>query len=798
MFTLIKLAIVSICFPVISGQAITRMKRIQGETYFGSESLLKSLNPVFEFYKSLFTLPTEDMHIHIKVKTDIQPIYYKYKAIVIFLDPSLFKTIAQLNTSAFSNVEEVWMMVLPDKNEVGSLVDLDGICSVFAKNKRLHLIDIHSQLIVNMRSYINISQLELLNIEMNSIWFPLTKICSQKLLYLRCKYHDTFKPFSVFRILKNKNLIYVELDVNDDKTKPGDFSRDFFLPDHLQNLRVLEINILKSYFSFSVELWVQAALLHQNITFLALQNKIYLINSLDFAHITHFRLRNTNLFFRRVSQYQPASGDNDIGLPLSPNLLEYHGTLMDFDFFSAFVYFLMITNSNSMRTYTFENVVSEKIYFLNNKLTVLKMTHATGIDMISGGKYRNGSLLNSDIRGLQNLKEIWWDGLDYSPAHNYRYLLDYIMAINLPSVQLLSLQRNKLTVPEHFELCHGLKNLETVNLASNEITGLPHLIFKDCTKLRFIDLSNNKIKILSGLVRHSLLDHPHLKMDLSSNPLICSCHADAIDTIKWLNDQKHRHKNIDMYMCTNYEDMSRRQITGINIDSHTDSCERWSVLKIIFLVFVTNITCMLLVIMIYLCRKYRYRLLNLLYKSKGFCNGKRGHKFDFTMYLIYSREDSLWVYDTLIDILENEHGITCCVPDRDFPGIGFMSDIVVRFMDESQFFLAVLSENSINKPWVKFQLERARDHELRENKRIFYVKIGDLGNNIPSHIRQVLDSKIHINWPANVDSAGKRRKFSDKLVGSIRNEQLCVPCLCCHSLNTETLTDSMVMEPLAY
>ena len=172
--------------------------------------------------------------------------------------------------------------------------------------------------------------------------------------------------------------------------------------------------------------------------------------------------------------------------------------------------------------------------------------------------------------------------------------------------------------------------------------------------------------------------------------------------------------------------------------------------------------------------------------------------FDFTLYLIYSSDDRFWVYDILMDIVENVHGIKCCIHERDFPGSGFLSDIIPQYMERSQFFVAVLSERSIKKRWIRFQLEHARDMELKENRKIFYVKLGDLRNDVPAYIQQVLDSKIFMNWPVNVEDTVKRRKFIDKLIESIRKEQLLAPCLCCMSTSDVTFNDYTEMQPLTY
>ena len=65
--------------------SISRMEPILGCTYFGSEALLKCKNKEFEYYKSLFTLPTEDMHFDLNDSMiDINELDNDLEAIVIF------------------------------------------------------------------------------------------------------------------------------------------------------------------------------------------------------------------------------------------------------------------------------------------------------------------------------------------------------------------------------------------------------------------------------------------------------------------------------------------------------------------------------------------------------------------------------------------------------------------------------------------------------------------------------------------------------------------------------------------
>ena len=154
----------------------------------------------------------------------------------------------------------------------------------------------------------------------------------------------------------------------------------------------------------------------------------------------------------------------------------------------------------------------------------------------------------------------------------------------------------------------------------------------------------------------------------------------------------------------------------------------------------------------------------------------RNVTFKFDLFLSYCREDQDWVHQILVPELEDVHGLTCCVHFRDFPVRGQLSRVIHEFMDDSRYVLIVMSRHSVNKRWPSFELTRAQDLARTQAKTVFYVKLGDLGDDVTPEVKQVLDSEIYIEWPDDVCSAQWVDRFFERLVGAIRDEQVCGDC----------------------
>ena len=236
-----------------------------------------------------------------------------------------------------------------------------------------------------------------------------------------------------------------------------------------------------------------------------------------------------------------------------------------------------------------------KGFAMAGNLCIKKPNKLQVVDISSNQGWMPMSKLNKTLKhmtavhGLENIEQLFL---------TYNYLeIDASIVFkqgNFPKLQALHMGGNYLFVDQSYSFCdsnmsisyldvqrnnlgqgNGLKNfvrncinLETLILSNN---GLNQSILYDIdltgtNKLKLLDLSNNDIEIFPENFRrqidHKIASHlPTLTIDLSGNPITCTCENESFDSIKWLSYvQKFVHlKNVHELTCT-----EKYLITGIS------------------------------------------------------------------------------------------------------------------------------------------------------------------------------------------------------------------------------------------
>ena len=187
------------------------------------------------------------------------------------------------------------------------------------------------------------------------------------------------------------------------------------------------------------------------------------------------------------------------------------------------------------------------------------------------------------------------------------------------------------------------------------------------------------------------------------------------------------------------------------------------------------------IVAVYLGYRHRHRLISAIYRTKNFfscgCVGD-DVRYTFDVFLSYCSEDRRWVCEKLLPVLEEKHGITCCVHERDFPASGDLFDVIQSYMQTSRVLIMMLSADSVQKEWPKYELRIANHLNLMKNRCVIYIKLGDLGRNLPGLVQRVTASKIYREWPQGGNEE-KESEFWNKIVASIHGDSVC--CQCCRS-----------------
>ena len=187
--------------------------------------------------------------------------------------------------------------------------------------------------------------------------------------------------------------------------------------------------------------------------------------------------------------------------------------------------------------------------------------------------------------------------------------------------------------------------------------------------------------------------------------------------------------------------------------------------------------------------KYRYRVCTVLCRCRRLagCECVK-HKVIYTydVFLSYCGEDRPWIMEQLLPNLEEKHGLRCCVHERDFPIMGALEDVIQCHMHRSRVLIIVISSVSIKKHWTMFELRIAKYMDMFRHKRVLYIKLDDLGSNIPSIAKSIFSGNIYNQWPESSD-AKREELFWTKTVAAIHGDLDC--CRCLHSYRHVTLQE---------
>ncbi len=131
------------------------------------------------------------------------------------------------------------------------------------------------------------------------------------------------------------------------------------------------------------------------------------------------------------------------------------------------------------------------------------------------------------------------------------------------------------------------------------------------------------------------------------------------------------------------------------------------------------------------------------------------------VFLSYSHNDKLFVEMLKLDL--EKRGINTWHDDDRLDIGDIVSDVIAEGIKQSWCFLIVVSPQSINSNWVKYELDEAYDAHISKGKRILPVLIGKLGDEeIPQRLKKHL-------W-ADFRDESRYDKALDKLYRAIVKE----------------------------
>lgn len=267
-------------------------------------------------------------------------------------------------------------------------------------------------------------------------------------------------------------------------------------------------------------------------------------------------------------------------------------------------------------------------------------------------------------------------------------------------------------------------------------------------KMKYLDLSHNRIRYISGIsdkglstdpvgvidLRHNNItslskdDINTLKfqsetvfIDIRNNPISCDCKlSDLMATIQ--NRSSVLLEKYDYILdmkCVSPASLAGRKLSQLN----QEFCEFIEVFSLMVPVIILSCGIAFLIIVLIIVIRYRKEIMILAFTRLHIslpCREvvKADKRYD--AFICYSEHDMKWVIYTLLPRLEerdNGPGFRLCIHHRDFPVGETIFDNICSKVKESSHTVLVLSNHFLRSTWCKCEFWAAFTESLTEKKR---------------------------------------------------------------------------------
>ncbi|XP_060592811.1 toll-like receptor 6 [Ruditapes philippinarum] len=270
-------------------------------------------------------------------------------------------------------------------------------------------------------------------------------------------------------------------------------------------------------------------------------------------------------------------------------------------------------------------------------------------------------------------------------------------------------------------------------------------------KMKYLDLSYNKIKYFSTLTDHGLqngskgvLDLRHnnittltsedidtlrvhsntVYVDLRNNPLHCDCKLTHF--VKELKNDSNEilknYKYLQHMKCSSPSQWKGYVISELDVDF----CEELELIILAEPLAVLGTFVALLIVILLITIKCRKEIMILAFTRLNVnlpCRKLIRHeKKAYDAFIAYSEHDGPWVIQTLLPRLEtplenNGPGLKLCIHHRDFPIGGSIAENILEKVKDSHHTVLVLSNNFLLSNWCRYEFKTAFSQSLMERKR---------------------------------------------------------------------------------
>ncbi|XP_069129725.1 toll-like receptor 13 [Argopecten irradians] len=364
---------------------------------------------------------------------------------------------------------------------------------------------------------------------------------------------------------------------------------------------------------------------------------------------------------------------------------------------------------------------------------------------------------------------------------------------SLPNLLLLDLTGNFLPSDSKSlrELFTPLKKLQKLILQDSGLKALPRNVFQQMPGLRYLVLIGNYIsgwnddpEVFGNVssLRSLYLDGNNIKLvnktsfpekflnSLSNlcmvdNPFSCTCE------LKWFVDWIKSAKNTTIvnyprrYICRFPPEMNNVLLMDYN--PTTEMCLNVNYPLIRNICIAVFIPSTFILIAISVTYKFRFRLNYWLHilgiKRVGYTRIQDDAVYEYDAFVIYSNDNRDFIFNHMIEALEEKAGCRLCIHERDFDVGRFILDNITTNFERSRNIILVLSRCFLESEWCKFELTLTQLKASQEGPGVLTVILLeelDMAR-LPSSVRAILDTVTYTEW--SVDTAGQNRVWAKVL-----------------------------------
>ncbi|OCT66657.1 toll-like receptor 2 [Xenopus laevis] len=377
--------------------------------------------------------------------------------------------------------------------------------------------------------------------------------------------------------------------------------------------------------------------------------------------------------------------------------------------------------------------------------------------------------------------------------NNLKYLKPIsLLTANWPKLSSLDLSSNYLG--SQYENCRWTSNITTLILKYNILsvgvfTCLPtsvhyldlsfsHLeslnmdYFKNATNLKKLNLSYNKLTLISSEWRHphlqvlfldgnifgvidkgSFNNLPQLRtLTAGDNPYHCTCDLYSFFSDILSNSKVSLADWPQAYYCYHPQ-----QLRDTRVESYTPGSVECDVRLLVAIT--VSATAAVVIFCMILCWRFDapwyFRMTCHIVKSKYRSRkANYGREYLYHAFVSYSHSDADWVRGELLYRLEScSPPYRVCIHERDFLPGKWIIDNIIDNIENSRKTIFVLSHNFVNSEWCNYELyfahQRAIGHSFEDV--ILVVKENVTLKDLPKRfykLRKMLRRKTYLEWPS--------------------------------------------------